>query len=106
MKRLVGAIVCVFLCAFACWAATLESGQDRTAEGVVSAVDIAHRAIVIEVPTPKGDLTVGVTLEEGVTPRGRGGPVALGDVQIGEKARLKYARRNGRLVGLDLELKR
>ena len=87
-------------------AATLEVDQTRTAEGAVSAVDLAHRAVVIEVPTPKGDLTVGVTLEDKVVPRTGDTPVALDDVRIGEKARLKYMRRDGRLVGLDLELKR
>lgn len=96
----------VLVLATAVNAATLAAGEVRTAEGPVAAVDVAHRAVVIEVPTPKGDLTVGVTLEDGVVPRASAAEVPLDQVRVGEKARLKYVRRDGRLVGLELEIRR
>lgn len=106
MSRWASFVLPLLLTAAAGPAATLPAGEARVAEGSVSAVDVAHRAVVIEVPTPKGDLTVGVTLEDEVVPRAGGATVPLENIRIGEKARLKYRRTDGRLVGLELELKR
>ncbi len=87
-------------------AATIQPGEVRVVEGRISAIDVAYRAVVVEVPTPKGDLTVGVTLEESVRPRVDGRTVALSELSVGERARLKYTRRDGRLIGLDLVVRR
>ncbi|RMG92362.1 MAG: hypothetical protein D6708_06700 [Candidatus Dadabacteria bacterium] len=92
--------------AAAAWAATIQPGEVRVVEGRIAAVDVAYRSVVLEVPTPKGDLTVGVTLDEGVEPRTDGQPLALGNLQPGDTARLKYTRRDDRLVGLDLAVRR
>ncbi|GAB6064793.1 hypothetical protein [Deferrisoma palaeochoriense] len=108
-----GALRNGFLSAFFCfafaaaaWAATIQPGEIRVVEGRIAAVDVAYRSVVLEVPTPKGDLTVGVTLDEGVTPRLDGQPLSLESLQPGETARLKYTRRDDRLVGLDLVVRR
>ncbi|WP_025321850.1 hypothetical protein [Deferrisoma camini] len=88
------------------WAATIRPGEVRVVEGRVSAVDVSYRTVVLEVPTPKGDLTVGVTLDEAVRPRIDGREIRLSEVEIGTTARLKYTRRDDRLVGLDLVVRR
>ncbi len=87
-------------------AATIQPGEVRVVEGRISAVDVAYRAVVVEVPTPKGELTVGVTLDEAVRPRVDGRFVALSDLSVGERARLTYTRRDDRLVGLELVVRR
>ena len=87
-------------------AATIQPGEVRVVEGRISAIDVAYRAVVVEVPTPKGDLTVGVTLDETVSPRVNGQTVALSALSVGERARLKYTRRDDRLVGLELMVRR
>ena len=92
--------------ATAAWAATIRPGEIRIVEGRVSAVDVAYRTVVLEVPTPKGDLTVGVTLDDAVRPRIDGREVRLSDLEVGSSARLKYTRRDDRLVGLDLVVRR
>ncbi len=88
------------------WGATIAPGEIRVVEGRISAVDVAYRAVVVEVPTPKGELTVGVTLADTVTPRADGQPIPLSELSVGETARLKYTREDGRLVGLDLVVRR
>jgi len=98
---LVGAVL-----AAPAWAATIRPGEVRVVEGRVSAVDVSYRTVVLEVPTPKGDLTVGVTLDEAVRPRIDGREIRLSDVEVGSTARLKYTRRDDRLVGLDLVVRR
>ncbi len=94
------------LAASAATAATIQPGEVRVVEGRISAIDVAYRTVVVEVPTPKGDLTVGVTLDETVRPRVDGRTVALSELSVGERARLKYTRRDDRLVGLDLVVRR
>jgi len=88
------------------WGATIAPGEIRVVEGRISAVDVAYRAVVVEVPTPKGDLTVGVTLADTVTPRVDGRRLSLSDLSVGETARLKYTRKDDRLIGLDLVVRR
>ncbi len=88
------------------WGATIAPGEVRVVVGKISAVDVAYRAVVVEVPTPKGDLTVGVTLADTVTPRVDGQPIALSDISVGQTARLKYTREDDRLIGLDLVVRR
>ncbi|MBE0617711.1 MAG: hypothetical protein IH608_07280 [Proteobacteria bacterium] len=85
---------------------TIAPGQVRTVEGEVAAVDVAHRVVVVEAPSPKGDLTVGVTLEAGVEATLGGKPVTLSDVAIGDRAVLRYTRRDGVLLGQALTLRR
>lgn len=87
-------------------ARTIAVGEERVVEGTITAVDVAYRTVVIDVDTAKGPLTVGVTLDAGVTPRSNGDRVALGALSVGQTAVLRYTRRDGRLVGLDLNVRR
>lgn len=100
------ALAAVFLTVPSALSETIAPGQIRVVEGTVSAVDIAHRAVVVAAPTPKGELTVGVTLAAGVEPARSGKPISLSDVAVGERAVLRYSREDGRLVGLALHLGR
>jgi hypothetical protein len=84
----------------------MSPGQIRTVEGTVSAVDVAHRSVVLHVPSPKGELTVGVTLGDATVPTVKRVEISLAEVRVGDKATLKYTRQDGRLVGLVLKLER
>ena len=106
MKRLLFSLLLSAALPLAALGGTLEVGESRTVEGKIAAVDVAHRSVVLEVPTPKGDWTVGVVLDDGVEPRAGGRSVTLGDLTPGAKARLRYVRRDGRLVGLELTVLR
>lgn len=68
-------------------AATIAPGQTRTIVGPVSAVDLQGRGLVLEIPTRKGNLTVGVTVTES-TKFARG--MSLENLKVGEKIRLTY----------------
>lgn len=98
-------LVCLALLPAATQGETLAAGQVRIVEGTVSAVDVTHRSVVLEVNTTAGDLTVGVTLDDAAVPRMGAREVPLEDVAIGDAAKLTYTRRDGRLVGLELHLK-
>lgn len=87
-------------------AGTIAPGETRTVEGKVVAVDVAHRAVVVDVPSARGALTVGVTLQEGVQPLRNGKSMSLSDLTVGESAHLTYTRREGKLLGLELRVKR
>lgn len=87
-------------------AGTIAPGQVRVVEGKITAVDVAYRAVVMDVATAKGPMTVGVTLDESVTPTSDGTSVLLRDIAVGERAVLKYTRQDGRLVGLELRIRR
>ena len=102
MKRLLLSLLSLASLPVAALGGTLEVGESRTVEGKIAAVDVAHRSVVLEVPTPKGDWTVGVTLEDGVAPQSGGRSLAVDDLSPGAQARLRYVRRDGRLVGLAL----
>jgi hypothetical protein len=85
---------------------TIAPGEMRVVEGKVMAVDVAYRTVVVDVPTAKGELTVGVTLASSVEPRVDGQTIPLSDVAVGERAMLKYTRENGSLVGLEMRVRR
>ena len=85
---------------------TIAPGEIRVVEGTVTAVDVAYRAMVIDVPTNKGPLTVGVTLAASVEPKVDGRTISLSDVAIGERSVVRYTRENGHLVGLDVRVRR
>ncbi|MHB8762827.1 MAG: hypothetical protein ACYDA8_00565 [Deferrisomatales bacterium] len=87
-------------------ATTIAPGEVRAVEGTVTAVDLAHRSVVLDVATAKGPLTVGATLAPDAGLRSSKGPVDLGAVSVGDRARLRYTREDGRLVGLELMLRR
>lgn len=70
-------------------AATISPGQTRTVAGPVSAVDLQGRGLVLEIPTVKGNLTIGVTVTE-ATKFARG--MSLENLEIGQKIRLTYTR--------------
>ncbi len=106
LRRVLWAVLVGVVLAAPAWAATIRPGEIRVVEGRISAVDVPYRTVVIEVPTPKGDLTVGVTLDEAVRPRVDGREIRLSDVEVGTTARLKYTRKDDRLVGLDLVVRR
>lgn len=100
------ALSAMLLLPLAAGASTISPGEERVVHGTVSAVDVAHRAVVVEVPIASGDLTVGVTLDSSVTPQGPSGPVSLSEVQPGAPAMLRYTRRDDRLVGLAFQVQR
>ncbi len=87
-------------------AETIAEGQTRTVQGKLTAIDVVHRSVLLEVSTPKEALTVGVTLKDSVEPTLNGKPAALPDLQAGEKATLTYTRTGDQLIGLNLKVKR
>lgn len=89
----------------AAWGSTIAPGQVRVVQGKVAAVDVPHRAVVVDVAVPAGTLTVGVTLAPSVEPMGPKGALPLSDIQVGQPAVLRYTRENDRLVGLDLTVR-
>ena len=87
-------------------AGTIAPGETRVAEGTITAVDVAYRTIVIDVPSGEGPLTVGVTLAPSVKPKADGQTISLSDVVVGERAVLTYTREDGKLVGTDVRIRR
>lgn len=85
---------------------TIAPGEIRVVRGTVSAVDVVHRAVVVDVPRGTGSLTVGVTLAPSASPEGPAGPLSLSEVQPGASATLRYTREDDRLVGLALRIRR
>lgn len=81
---------------------TIQPGEVRTAVGTVSAVDAQQSALVVETPTAKGDLTIGVTLKKDVPVTRKGKNVSLGDLKVGEEVTVKYGREGDTLVGLEV----
>jgi hypothetical protein len=81
---------------------TIRPGEVRTAVGTVSAVDIQSSALVVETPTAKGDLTVGVTMKKDAPILRKGKNVGLRDLKVGETVTVKYGRDGDMLVGLEV----
>lgn len=81
-------------------ASTIQTGEVRTVTGKVSAVDAGAGVLVMEAPTAKGMLTVGVTMKEGAPITKDKRKVTLDDLKVDETVTLKYTRENGRLIGL------
>jgi hypothetical protein len=81
---------------------TIRPGEVRTAVGTVSAVDIQSSALVVETPTAKGDLTVGVTMKKDAPIMRKGKNVGLRDLKVGETVTVKYGRDGDMLVGLEV----
>jgi len=81
---------------------TIRPGEIRTAVGTVSAVDIQSSALVVETPTAKGDLTVGVTMKKDAPIMRKGKNVGLRDLKVGETVTVKYGRDGDMLVGLEV----
>ena len=81
---------------------TIQPGEVRTAVGTVSAVDVQHSALVVETPTAKGDLTIGVTMKKDAPVTRKGKNVGLGDIKVGENVTIKYGREADMLVGLEV----
>lgn len=92
----------VLLVAVSTAAKTIQPGEVRTAMGTVSAVDVQSSALVVEAPTAKGTLTVGVTMNKDATVTRKGKHVNLGDLQVGEKVTIRYTRDGDMLVGLEV----
>jgi hypothetical protein len=85
---------------------TIAPGEVRTVEGTLKAVDLVYRTVVVDVPSAKGDLRIGVTLGRSVQPRVDGQTMSLDDLTVGQRTVLRYTRENGKLVGLDLRVRR
>lgn len=106
MKR---ALVALFLAivALPAWvsAGTIEVGEVRTVQGKVIAVDVVNRTVVLEVKTDKGPLVASAEFDEAVSPKAGAKSLTWDAVPVGGKAKLRYTRRDGRLVGLDLQTK-
>jgi len=107
-RRFAQVLIVAFPVALAPWlgrADTVQPGQTRVVTGVITAIDVAHRSVVLEVPAPKGDMTIGVTLATGVEPQTNGAPLPLSQVAVGASAELRYTREDGRLIGLRLDVR-
>lgn len=77
----------------------------REVVGVVSAVDVQYKALVIEVPYKKDDtLTVGVTLDDSTNIAIGGKKASLGDIKIGDRVKLNYIRTEKQLIAKRIEL--
>ena len=81
---------------------TIQPGEVRTAVGTLSAVDIQSSALVVETPTAKGDLTVGVTMKKDAPVLRKGKNVGLRDLKVGETVTVRYGRDGDMLVGLEV----
>ena len=81
---------------------TIQPGEVRTAVGTVSAVDVPHSALVVETPTARGDLTIGVTMKKDAPVTRKGKNVNLGDLKVGETVTVQYGREADMLVGLEV----
>ena len=81
---------------------TIEPGEIRTAVGTVSAIDVEQSALVVEAPTAKGDLTIGMTMKKDAPVMRRGKKVSLRDLKVGEKVTVRYGREDNMLVGLEV----
>lgn len=102
MKWTAATLFAIILLSFPAMAETIAPGQTRVAVGKLVAVSPAHGSVVVEMPTDKGPLIVGVTLNEGVKPSLNGKPAALKDLPTGLNARLTYTREGDRLLGTAL----
>lgn len=105
MKKTATALLLLIFFTLPAIAETIAPGQTRVAEGKLVAVSAPHRSVVVEMPTAKGPLIVGVTMNEGVSPLLNGKPAALKDLPPGFNAKLVYTREGDRLMGTALEVK-
>ena len=80
-------------------AETIQPGAVRWVTGKVTAVDMVHRTVVIEVPRGSKMLTVGVTMEDSAT---LVGIKRFVDLKEGMRVSLKYTRTDDRLIGKEL----
>ncbi len=83
-------------------ASTIRPGEVRMATGKVVAIDWDASSLVMESPTGKGMLTVGVTMKKGALIRKNKRAVGLADLKEDEPVTLKYTRDNDRLIGLEI----
>jgi hypothetical protein len=88
--------------AFVADASTIKPGEVRIATGKVSAIDSASNALVMESPTSKGMMTVGVTMKKGASIMEKSRAISLGDLKVGKTVALRYTRENGRLIGMSV----
>ncbi len=104
MKKIASCLIFSLVLVVAVSAAgkTIQPGEVRTATGTVSAVDVNSSAVVVEAPTAKGMLTVGVTMGKDGTVTRKGKKVGLPDLKVGEKVTIKYTRDGDMLVGLEV----
>jgi hypothetical protein len=89
--------------AFVADASTIKPGEVRIATGKVSAIDPGSNALVMESPTSKGMMAIGVTMKEGAPIMEKSRAIRLGDLKAGETVTLRYTRENGRLIGMSLK---
>lgn len=77
-----------------------KTSAAREVVGVVSAVDVPYKALLVEVPRAKKETTlkVGVTLDDSTQIAVGGKKAALGDIKIGDRVRLSYIRTEKQLI--------
>jgi hypothetical protein len=88
--------------AFVANASTIHPGEVRITTGKVLAIDSGANALVMESPTGKGPLTVGVTMKEDAAIRKANKAVGLGALKVDEPVTLTYTQENSRLIGLEV----
>ncbi len=80
-------------------AATIREGQMHAVTGKITAVDPGMRSVTVDVPRSKGDLVVGVKLENNAKILEGGKSVGMDKLSPGERVNLTYTRRHGELIG-------
>lgn len=92
-------LFCVFLMTASPAVAASEVYTNR---GMLSAVDLDHETVVVEVPVKSGLMTVGGTLTNGADLKRGGRPAKLNDFVKGEEVvvRWQYTETGHRILGL------
>ncbi len=80
-------------------AATIGKDQMRTITGKIKSVDPGMRSVTVDVPRSKGDLVVGVKLENNAKILEGGKSVGMDKLSPGKRVNLTYTRRHGELIG-------
>lgn len=104
MKRIVLVLALSLLAAFAL-AETIKPGETREATGVIKAVTLASRTVVIDAPTAKGPLTIGAVAGADAKITISGKPGKMEALAIGKQASMKYTREGDTLKLLALDVK-
>lgn len=95
----------LILSASAAWAETIKEGQIREAVGVIKAVTLASRTVVVDAPTAKGALTIGAVADAATKFTISGKPGKIEALAVGKSAAIKYTRVGDALKLLSLEVR-
>jgi hypothetical protein len=103
MKRImILAATVVLLASAIADAETIKPGETREVSGVLKAVELQSRTVVLDSPTPKGLLTVGCVVKTDATVRVKGKAAKLESLAVGKKARIRYTRVGDQLMLLSI----